>query len=76
MSESPNRNELQPDEVCESCRAAPATQVMFRSGNIQLDSEGRPVAEIEPRIAVCRPCWEELVSDQKPPPPARIIRQL
>ncbi len=75
MSES-DRTKVQPDEVCESCRAAPATQVMFRSGTIQLDPQGRPVAEIEPRLAVCRQCWLDLVNDRKRHPPAHIIRHL
>lgn len=61
--------------VCERCKNASATDHLFRSGTLLVGDDGRILAEIEARVALCRPCWEAVVHRGEPLPEAKIIRR-
>jgi hypothetical protein len=48
---------------------------MIRSATIQVNDMGQPIAEIDPRVAVCHECWIEITGDRRDLPPARVIRR-
>lgn len=70
------RNKTRPDEMCEACAKQPAERVLFRNGDVQVDTSGRVVARTENRVAVCESCWRDINDDRRGLPRGRVTHRL
>ncbi len=70
------RNKARLDEICEACGKLPAERVLFRNGDVQVDTSGRVVARAENRVPVCESCWRDINDDRRGLPPGRVTHRL
>lgn len=60
---------------CMGCGRPPTTS-LIRTDPLLVDPAGRPVAEVAPRIDLCRHCYDAMVSGERPLPAVKVVKTL